>query len=768
MSALPAKRATLSRHRFAEELLADLGGLVLCASASLSPPPAWLSGFLARALGSRGLDLPPTSKESYIAAALVMSSTANSTSRAAEAANRHAESLFGVGLGTQLLHCVLAADIVSGVYDARTREACMRMLSAMRLPPRVLYDVEMALREELADEISGAQEGEEEAGEVVLNDESLQRQSRSRWLKIGGATVLSGVALGLSGGMLAPAILPALSAVGVTAASGAGASTAIVAAFGTAGAGLGGVAMRNRIGAVEEFLFERCVCVGGEDAGGARGQGSVSPQQPRLDVVVKPAGQGVVSEAAGGSLLVYAWETWQAAAMAVPGGIKFGVQLQSGRRSEWVVAEALHEVGGRGSGGRAKRQRYTGAATVLEKPQGDDKYVLKWSLLPGSLAASVSYRAAWIPCGHEMPPWILGNEEKEGGTPAFHRALSSKRVAALSCSLFVPGLLQVAADQADPGVISDQFCGPGGVVESVEKLEVESFALVWETKVLAELSRALQDIAKNVAVTLAAKQTAMIVIPAAAAVLGTIALPVALMGAIRSVIENVWAKAMSRAHSSGLMLAAELAARGFGRRPVSLHGYSLGALIVFVACEELARRDLDGIVHDVHMIGAPVPSSDTSRWNVVRGIVSGRLVNVYNRGDWYLDAISKGTGSTFGRLAGNTPALHAGVENISLSDIHVVISSHAEYALKASEIFLKVGVGNKDARRTWPWAWAPSANEGLKLDLEDLDSPKSSHLSSPASLASPTSPPVVLFTNREHSNRSKHGSQSQLPPPTSL
>jgi hypothetical protein len=751
------------------DLLADLGGVVYCSAASLSASPSWLSSHLARVLGRTGLALPPVAVESYITAALLMSSAPDATARAADAANLHAEKLFGVGLGTELLRRVLEADIRGGSgYDARTREACLRMLIAMRLPPRVLYDVEVALRDGCSDELARARGGAGGTGGGavdVAEDESMVRHSRGRWLKIGGATVLSGVALGLSGGMLAPAILPALSSIGLTAAGGAGASAALAAAFGTAGAGLGGSAMRNRVGELEEFSFERCVCVDGPAAGGAQGGGAVTPRGPVLEVSVAAAEaeveEGAVSTVApslssGGSLLVYVFETWPSVPAVVPAGVRFGVQRTvGGAVCEWVVPEQALDAGG-----RAKRQRHTGAVTVLERPRGDVRYVMRWTLVPGSLATNVSYRAAWVPCGHELPAWIMGKEESGDGVRGLHRAPSSSRGGSLSCSLFVPGLLPAGAEHVDPGMISDQFCAPGGVVSVLKEVEVESFALVWETKLLAELSSALQGVARRVAVSVAAQHTAAALVPA---VMGAVALPITIVGGVRAVIDNVWAKAMSRAQSAGIMLAAELAARGFGRRPVTLSGYSLGALIVFVACEELARRELQGLVHDVHLVGAPVPAADTKRWEAVRGVVSGRLVNVFNPGDWYLDVLSKGAGSSFGRLAGRAPVLlaDAGIENVSVDDLGIAVQSHGDLAARVSEILVRIGVGSGERRRTWPWSWAPSAAEDARSGVEEFTA-GDHRLKPSASFEPPPSPPVVVFSNRRH--RGKRSSQSQPPP----
>lgn len=53
------------------------------------------------------------------------------------------------------------------------------------------------------------------------------------------------------------------------------------------------------------------------------------------------------------------------------------------------------------------------------------------------------------------------------------------------------------------------------------------------------------------------------------------------------------------------MLAAELASRSFGNRPVVLAGYSAGAVVVFSCLRELARRKLVGIVKYACLIGEP-------------------------------------------------------------------------------------------------------------------------------------------------------------------
>lgn len=480
-------------------------------------------------------------------------------------------------------------------------------------------------------------------------------------------------------------------------------------------------------------------------SGGARGIGTVTPASRTLEVVVQP-GSGTLAE---GSLLVYAFETWQSMALVVPAGISFGVK----HGDTWAVEEEELDAGGRDPNGRPKRQRHTGAVTVLEAASGErGAHTLRWRLLPGSLATSIKYRTAWVPCGHQMPPWLLSEDESAGEAPSFHKTPSSARSASLSCFLFVPGLLLAEAEPTDPGVVADLFCGMGGAVNELQALGIESFALRWETKNLAELSVALQNLARSAIVGTGATKAAVAVVP----VVSAFTLPVAVIGAIRTVVDNVWARVMDRAKSAGLMLAAEIASRGFGRRPLSLAGVSIGSVIVFVALEELAERKLLGLVHDCYLIGSPVPCT-AHRWEAVRSVAAGRIVNVYNESDWYLEFLGRGTNLSelHRRVAGTAPVLlaDAGVENVSVAELGFQPTSHADYADMASEMLVALGCGSSEKPRQWPWSWSEDANAfqanprfaiNMKLVEDDASDPSTS--SSPLDV--PTSPPVVVFTNR--------------------
>ena len=119
-----------------------------------------------------------------------------------------------------------------------------------------------------------------------------------------------------------------------------------------------------------------------------------------------------------------------------------------------------------------------------------------------------------------------------------------------------------------------------------------------------------------------------------AGVFAAVAMPLQLKS-IAGLLDNAWSIALERASKAGEALAETLACGAHGDRPVTLVGYSLGARVVFRCLEELARRKLPGVVDTAVLLGAPV-SRDCSKWAAARSVVSGRLVNVHNKNDWFV------------------------------------------------------------------------------------------------------------------------------------
>eukprot|EP00658_Telonema_sp_P-2_P012429 TRINITY_DN14731_c0_g1_i3.p1 TRINITY_DN14731_c0_g1~~TRINITY_DN14731_c0_g1_i3.p1 ORF type:complete len:185 (+),score=27.86 TRINITY_DN14731_c0_g1_i3:261-815(+) len=134
----------------------------------------------------------------------------------------------------------------------------------------------------------------------------------------------------------------------------------------------------------------------------------------------------------------------------------------------------------------------------------------------------------------------------------------------------------------------------------------------------------------------------------------------------------------SRAKKAGHALAKVLLDRLHGRRPISLVGYSLGARVIFFALEALAGMSgSEGIVANAILLGAAAPS-EAHRWNRLRSVVAGRLVNGYSRHDWVLRFVYRaGSLQSASEIAGLNPIQMAGVENVDLSNM---IRNHTDYS----------------------------------------------------------------------------------------
>lgn len=402
----------------------------------------------------------------------------------------------------------------------------------------------------------------------------------------------------------------------------------------------------------------------------------------------------------------------------VPAGLAVGVMYQPPADSDnakpqrkWVLREEKTDAGGLDEKGHSKRRRSTGAITV---DQGSGTYILRFRLLPGSLATDVQYRVALVPPSHNPPLWLMQESEVMSLGDSKDQGARS-----LTFALLVAGLLEPDDAPLSPGIFADQF---STTVARLNEFSIEAFALRWESQQLHDLSVALQRLVGSVAMSIATQQGARMVLPT---FIGAISLPITVVATLRTMIDNVWATTLSRARSCGYMLATELAARSFGCRPIVLAGYSCGALVIFSCLQELARRKLYGVVHDVFLIGAPC-TADSKKWKQIRQVVSGRLVNAYLPGDWYLELFHRSAGGeSLVSVAGTRPVRDSevNVENCDLSDFN--ISSHLDYANRISEILVYLGLGDGEKKRYWQKS-EPEGAEGAAEDnvgTEDGPSP---------------------------------------------
>eukprot|EP01134_Creolimax_fragrantissima_P008295 CFRG8295T1 len=189
--------------------------------------------------------------------------------------------------------------------------------------------------------------------------------------------------------------------------------------------------------------------------------------------------------------------------------------------------------------------------------------------------------------------------------------------------------------------------------------EGEAYTVLWESEELGALSKYMYSMLSSKAIGMATTQVLSQTV--LQATIAAVSLPVALLN-VTDVIDNAWVRCVSRADQAALVLADTLCARVQGFRPVTLVGFGLGARMIFMALEDMAKRKVPavGIVESVVLCGCPVPI-DHDRWATVRSVVSGRFVNCYSKTDWIL-------GYAYRALNGESTV--AGMKEVVLRDVY--------------------------------------------------------------------------------------------------
>jgi hypothetical protein len=164
---------------------------------------------------------------------------------------------------------------------------------------------------------------------------------------------------------------------------------------------------------------------------------------------------------------------------------------------------------------------------------------------------------------------------------------------------------------------------------------------------------------------------------------------------ISKIMDNPWSVGMVRAEKAGAVLADALMRHKFqGERPVSLIGYSLAARAIYACLMVLAERRQFGIIDNVVIMGAPVPS-ESRVWLTLKSVVSGRLVNVYSEEDYLLGFLCRFSNIHFG-IAGLQDIQGAdGVENYNVGRLN---KDHLEYQTKTRTILENIGWAELEPR----------------------------------------------------------------------
>lgn len=490
-----------------------------------------------------------------------------------------------------------------------------------------------------------------------------ERWSTGRTLKVGGAALAGSAALFFSGGAAAPALGGALGAVGageVLAAAG-GAK----ALLGAAGAGLSAAAVKNLTGNVHEFVVEPTGCRMHRHSYTNQSAAVSCPEpEPELECV-----------------------------------------LQAGKHLDKAsMVEAMRESGD------VSDAECTALLAVFAKEQAEGNSAMPDRGIGTRAAVSLASHTAQMPVKTPITPGAssVGSDSRRASTPVTPSAADFPSTGS-SGSPSTSGLAVVIGVSGWLADSQDSFEAQWSWL-SADLRGHECKWVRWESDTLKDLGQQFQNFVKskvhqNVGYTVAQEITVGMEMLEFAMV-EAFAWPVALLTAA-TYIDNAWSMACSRAIKAGRILAATLLAHKFGHRPVTLCGYSTGALLIWTCLEELTSAP-DGageaIIESVFLLGAPVTASAQS-WAKVRKIVAGRLVNGYNRGDWVLWMLQRSIGGALvGEIAGLSPvADDVGVESVdvSLLLLEEKRQGHRQYRSKFRRVFQALGLGGDQCELLW-------------------------------------------------------------------
>lgn len=535
----------------------------------------------------------------------------------------------------QAIQAMLALAVVGGVYDSRARAFLGDVAIVFNVDWIKVAAVELAIAVELVrrmEDGNGASEGKrEKSAAQYLNARRRKKKKRYAAAKVGGITLVGGVLFGLTGGLIAPALLASLAGIGVAGAAGLAAtgtvtSGAVVASlFGVAGAGLTGKKAKKRMGmSVSEFRFEH-------------------QDDPRILY------QRQFKELKDPAWLVQQKKNAEEGREVLENGVGLGMSRSDSHAMGDNVTN-MEDVLETSSQGRLSYSNSLPSISTNASARRDS-----------DLRSSFSSSNDGVPMDGQVDPMTIDSKDLDQNYDGLTRAPLSNP--SLHLVVTVPAWLE----SRRAGSALAQFT----CVQSQLPFSQHA-SLRWEARRLYEMSKAFAKFWASKATVTTIQQAYPHMVAAASSVAGAVAFAIALPLTVISCldyIDNPWSVLVSRSNGAGEQLADELTLRAYGNRPVTLVGYSLGARVIFKALESLAARKATGIVADVFLIGAPV-TAEPARWEKVSGVVAGRLVNGYCPHDWALAYFHRGCGHGI-YVAGLRKVVCDSVINMNLAFIGV-------------------------------------------------------------------------------------------------
>ncbi|KAG0186944.1 hypothetical protein DFQ28_007085 [Apophysomyces sp. BC1034] len=220
----------------------------------------------------------------------------------------------------------------------------------------------------------------------------------------------------------------------------------------------------------------------------------------------------------------------------------------------------------------------------------------------------------------------------------------------LQCTICISGFLLESKDETRT---------PWERAFSASRNYNDIYCLEYETETLLQLGYAFRRFITNQAMTYAGKEVAMHT--ALQAFFAAVALPAMLLK-VADVIDNQWVIATDRSRKAGAVLADVLEQR------------------------VQARRNCQGIVDHVVLMGAPISGQNLESWREVLSTVSGRFINCYTDKDWVLAFVHR-LHSMDTDVAGLKAVDVPRVENVELQ-----LDGHTDYPEAVADVLTRIGL----------------------------------------------------------------------------
>ena len=195
----------------------------------------------------------------------------------------------------------------------------------------------------------------------------------------------------------------------------------------------------------------------------------------------------------------------------------------------------------------------------------------------------------------------------------------------------------------------------------------------------------------------------------ASAFFAAIAAPLYILLAAKFV-NNPWTVCSNHARRAGKLLAEVIKNSPYGKRPVTLIGWSHGARLIYYAMKYLVkdnREDYRGLIENVYLLGAPI-SCKPEKWKQIRPLVAGRMVNVFSKKDWLLPLLYRAACGKVKNPAGMDAVEADGIENLDVSDI---VGGHLNYNSRLKDILARL-----DLETSVPSSFAYRVHGGDSFD----------------------------------------------------